>query len=89
MWGPPSAYRRRRRRSLSLVAHLLTISHARALTTKQPTTDRDALKVTQRPYDGVPLALQLELLLGAVLALVGGCALAGRLKPIVSDKGAP
>lgn len=52
-------------------------------------TDRDALKVTQRAYDGVPPALQLELLLGALLALAGGCALAGRLKPIVSDKGAP
>lgn len=50
---------------------------------------RDALKVTQRAYDGVPPALQLELLLGALLALAGGCALAGRLKPIVSDKGAP
>lgn len=52
-------------------------------------TDRDALKVTQRPYDGVPLALQLELLLGALLALAGGCVLAGALKPIASDKGAP
>lgn len=52
-------------------------------------TDRDALKVTQRPYDGVPFSLQLELLLGALLALAGGCALAGALKPIASDKGAP
>jgi hypothetical protein len=57
--------------------------------TKNKTTDRDALKVTQRPYEGIPLSLQLELLLGALLALAGGCALAGALKPIASEKGAP
>lgn len=64
-----------------------SISHAHKQNKNE--TDRDALKVTQRPYDGVPLPLQLELLLGALLALAGGCLMAGTLRPIASDKGAP
>ncbi len=36
-------------------------------------SDRDVLKFTQQEYSGLPQNLQLEVLLGTVLCLIGGC----------------
>jgi len=50
---------------------------------------RDLLKLTQQEFEGLPQQLQVELAVGTVLSLIGGCLLAGKLKPIVSQKGTP
>ncbi|KAF8067214.1 magnesium transporter [Scenedesmus sp. PABB004] len=50
---------------------------------------RDMLKLTQQDFSGLPQGLQLELVLGTALALLGGVMLAGSMKPIVLSKGAP
>lgn len=45
------------------------------------------LKLTQQELSQLPFALQLEVLLGAALALAGGYGMAGSLKPIIMPGG--
>ncbi|KAK9827623.1 hypothetical protein WJX81_007760 [Elliptochloris bilobata] len=48
----------------------------------QVITYRDMLKLTQEVYEGVPLAVRLEVLVAAVLCMWGSLHLAGELRPI-------
>lgn len=45
------------------------------------------LKLTQQELTQLPLALNLEVLAGTVLCLLGGYIMAGTLKPIVMTSG--
>ncbi|WIA12753.1 hypothetical protein OEZ85_006388 [Tetradesmus obliquus] len=50
---------------------------------------RDMLKLTQQEFTGLPQHLQLELLIGTALCLIGGFIISGGVKPIVISRGAP